>query len=289
MGADPSQQQVTISYETLYDILRNEKLKFELQNLPVDFFSQVLRYLESQLMQIQQSKYKGDLFSSTERSKTEMQLHNAKKMLRELYERRERKIIDMAINKSRTNSAIIDTEALLHEEMAFFETLVMLFNRYRDGVLNNIFQLKHPLIAMAEQSLSIDDFEMEVKSPLEIEKAFETPRSVVFDKKDYIDETGNKKVGDGEIIRKIEENITEQNEEITENPERKTIFQELREEQHQNKKISENAIPLRFLKTVERFVDENLNYYGPFTSGDSAEIPHVVAEILLEQGKAERK
>src|SRR3989338_7510311 len=221
--------QVSITYEMLYDMLRNEKAKFELQNIPVD------------------------IFSSTERSKQEMQLHNAKKLLRELYERREKKIMDMALNKSKTNSAIVDREALLPEERGFFEALVILFNRYRDGVLNNIFQLKHPLIAMAEHNFDHDDFE--VQHPAEIEKKFEK-------KEDLLDETQQK------------------NEEIEK---RKTIFDELKEEK------TENSIPkITFLKSVERFVDEDLNYYGPFAPGDIAEIPSTVAAILIEQGKAKQ-
>lgn len=290
-----SSTEITISYEVLYDILRSEKTQFQLQKLHPSFFSQVLRYLENQLLQIQQSKYKTDLFSSTQRSKAEMQMHNAKRILREIYEKRERKIIDMALNKSKTNVAIIDTESLLEEERAFFEALVILFNRYREGVLNNIFQLKHPLIAMANHTSAAhiaDDFE-EAKHPHEIDKAFRED---------------NAEDQEGKTLEKRDskEDNTPPHDHSSNFQKRKTIFSEMQERdkvveyddtQQQNQEeqssISKSSIissnnnkSVTFIKSVERFVDEDLKYHGPFSVGQTAEIPNAVADILIEQGKA---
>jgi len=278
-------EQVSINYELLYDMLRNEKAKFELQNVPQDFFSQVLRYLEHQMLEIQQSKYKHDLFSSTERSKQEVQLYNAKKLLRELYERRERKIMDMALNKSRNNSALVDVDALLPEERGFFETMVVLFNRYRDGVLNNVIQLKHPLIAMAEHStiLDADDFESEALHPSEIDKQFEHTQLY---KEDV--ETKYFKEDAEELFEKKE---------ILPIEKKKTIFDEIKNEVSeakegmavsQSQENAQNFVTLSFLRSVERFVDEDLNYYGPFSLNDTAEIPKNIAAILIEHGKAKK-
>ena len=63
---------------------------------------------------------------------------NMRRLIREIYEKRERKIINMALDKSRTKTFLIDTTALLDEEKKMFETFVAAFDKFRDPKLKPI-------------------------------------------------------------------------------------------------------------------------------------------------------
>jgi DNA replication initiation complex subunit (GINS family) len=130
MGKDS--QDITVTYETLFELLRLEKNRDELQTLSPTFLSDVARYIREKQETIDTSGEKHSMFMS-DRDKT--LLENAKRLLKELYERREKKIIFMAMNKSRTGSNIMDTSSLLLEERELFEHIVTVLDNKRRDVL----------------------------------------------------------------------------------------------------------------------------------------------------------
>jgi len=95
---------------------------------------------------LQQQKTKNDLFAAEELKKAEIQEENIRKILRELYERREKKIINLALDRSRTSSNIIDTSVLLKEEKEIYDRLVALFDRFRKGILLNLLETEAPKV-----------------------------------------------------------------------------------------------------------------------------------------------
>ncbi len=99
-----------ISYETLFDILRKESNREDLQSLPDSFYEDVASFIAEKKL------------DSSSRGRIEYE--NSKKIIRELYERRERKILLLSLNKARTNSGIIDSSVLLEREKSFFESIV---------------------------------------------------------------------------------------------------------------------------------------------------------------------
>lgn len=145
-AASEVQKEINVTYETLFELLRREKNRDDLQELQHGFFKEVIEYLSEKKRVYEDTSMKEDLFSATERDKTLSQLNNVKKIIRELYERREKKIINMALNKSRTGSSIIDTSKLLEEERKMFNTTVATLNNYREGILFNVLNLREPLI-----------------------------------------------------------------------------------------------------------------------------------------------
>jgi DNA replication initiation complex subunit (GINS family) len=141
---DP-EKEIKVTFEVLFDLLRNEKSRESIQKLDSSFYTDVKNYiLEKSSLMESQSKT-SDLFSSTERSKTEKQLTNARKIIKEIYERREKKVISMAINKSRISSNLIDTTALLKDEKEFFEQVVSLLSGWRGNILLSILEGKEPM------------------------------------------------------------------------------------------------------------------------------------------------
>ncbi len=133
-----------ITYETLYEILRIEKTREELQKLDNNFLQNITNYLKEKKAILESQQKKSSIFSSTEAKKTRKQIENAEKMLKELYERRESKIVQLALFASRAQDKE-PHENLLEEEKAFFNSIRENLDIYRKGLLFNILENK-PII-----------------------------------------------------------------------------------------------------------------------------------------------
>ena len=148
------QKEIVITYETLYEVLRREKSRDALQNLDERFFDDVLSYLNEKQKTYEEAMQKNDMFSLSEREGIAIQLGNIRRILKELYDRRERKVIDIALNKSRTSSDVVDTTNMLPSEQLFFESVIGLLTRFRQNVLLNIIEGKKPEIATQTKKVS---------------------------------------------------------------------------------------------------------------------------------------
>jgi len=137
---EQTSKEVVLTYETLYEILRKERSRDELQKLDENFFKDSLNYLREKQQAYDENLAKNDIFSQGERDKLHIQLANIKKILKDLYDVRERKIINMSINSSRTRSNIVDTAHLLSQESAMFESLCTVLTRYRTGILHRLLE-----------------------------------------------------------------------------------------------------------------------------------------------------
>lgn len=156
-------QEVVITYETLFELLQREKERADLQKLEPTFFSDTIAYIKDK-KKIVEAKSDSP-FAQEERKKTEKQLDNIYKLIKEIYERREKKIINLALDKSRTKSSLIDTTALLKEERVVFEALTNLLDTYRDAILYSVLNEKMPFM-QSIQDKPKEDF----RSALELKK-----------------------------------------------------------------------------------------------------------------------
>ena len=136
-------QEVIITYETLFELLQREKERNDLQRLEPNFFNDVIGYIKDKKRILEA---KDSTFAKEEIKKTERQLENIYKILKELYERREKKIISIALDKSRTKSNLIDTTALLKEERVVFDALTSLLDSYRDVILYSVLNENMPFM-----------------------------------------------------------------------------------------------------------------------------------------------
>src|SRR3989344_1286484 len=135
-----------ITYDKLYEVLRLEKYKKELQKLDIDFYNKVVKYLDEKNSILQRQEGKDSVFASQSIAKTKRQLENTRMILKELYEKREGKIIQSALFSSRTGEKSQETDAMLDDEFKFYTALVALFDNYKNGILLNILQGKLPQI-----------------------------------------------------------------------------------------------------------------------------------------------
>ena len=130
-----------ITYEALYEILRKEKYEKELQKLDPSFFQLVIKYLDEKEAILVSQKSKDSMFAK-ESEKTQKQLENIRKILREIYEKRESKIVQNALISSRFNESNLPN--MLSEESQFYNQIKNILNKYRSNILENLLLKKLP-------------------------------------------------------------------------------------------------------------------------------------------------
>lgn len=141
--------EVIITYENLYEILRREKYRTELQKIDETFYQDVVKYLQEKTAILESQSKKDNIFASTELEKTQTQLKNVLKILKELYEKRENKILQFALFCSRSKNAQ-DTSTMLPEEYALYSQIKETLDNYRDGILINLLQNKMPSVQLEQ-------------------------------------------------------------------------------------------------------------------------------------------
>ena len=133
-------KEINITYETLFELLKREKDMADLQKLYPDFFNHFVDYLNEKKNMLDKEDA---LFSHDEKNKVERQIENAKRIIKEIYERREKKILGIALTKSRTKSNVIDTSSLLENEKRLLDEIVKVLDVFRREVIANLLDGKY--------------------------------------------------------------------------------------------------------------------------------------------------
>lgn len=200
-----SKKEINITYETIFDLLVREKNRDELQKLSSTYFNDIVVYLQ------EKEKALNNL-SREEARRVEQQLENAKRLIKELYDRRERKIVLMALNSARINETKVSHDTFLWQEKNLYDELIRLLISARQEVLdktiNNLRTEQHSIIIQQESRLE-----------------------------------------------KIPED----------KPETKQV---------------------KLTISLSKFVDEKLQAFGPYNTGDVAILPQKIANMLVSTGKA---
>jgi len=136
------ESEINITYETLYELRGREKNREDIQELSSTFFDDLKDYLNSKKQMLIGDDSRN--LTPEQLKKAQVQLDNIKKILKELYEKRERKIINLALTRSRTGSDILETERLLGVESELYQELWKTFDRYRKNVLLKIIEGELP-------------------------------------------------------------------------------------------------------------------------------------------------
>src|SRR3989338_2197645 len=134
-------KEINITYETLFELLKREKDTTDLQKLEPNFFNYFVDYLNGKKNMLGRED---TLFSYDEKNKVEKQIENAKRIIKEIYDRREKKIlIWLALQKSKTKSNVMDTSSLLEHEKRLLDEIVKVLDVFRAEIINNILDGKH--------------------------------------------------------------------------------------------------------------------------------------------------
>ena len=136
-----------LTYAALYALLRQEKQKPEIQSLDPAFYNQVIKYFSEKKAILDSQQKKESIFASASVAATRLQIENLQKILKELYERREHKIVQLALLSSRTGGPVVSISGFLSEELEFYKQLVHLLDTCRSGVLAKLLSCEVPSVS----------------------------------------------------------------------------------------------------------------------------------------------
>jgi DNA replication initiation complex subunit (GINS family) len=245
-----------VTYEQLFDTLRREKSRDDLQKLDKEFYEKVRIFLATkQDTIVAESNAQGIQSLAVQRAHIEYQ--NVKKILKELYERRERKIITLALHRTRTEASVIDNDLLLPEEKLFFESLVHLMVQNREQVLSAI-ESRDPIVVtprLVQSYAQPSSYDQDYGRP-EYEQRQTRESDVV---------TGATSVP----VRSASDAGVEIDEGDTYSD------------------VAEEGILVRFIAPVPKFVGKDLRVFGPYEEGQTANLPEDIAAILVKKGRAQ--
>ncbi|MBI2143298.1 DNA replication complex GINS family protein [Candidatus Woesearchaeota archaeon] len=234
---------ISVTYEALFDLVVREKSRDELQSLSPNFFAELVNYLNEKRSML-------SVLSAEEKERASRQLQNINRLIRELYDRREKKTINMALARSRAGADIVDTSSLLAEEKAMFDGLVSHLDLFRNAVLNSLLEAKEP-------RLGNEDRQARAEALAAASRIISSPATSAISGTSFGMHGSGKEEAAGAATAEAE---TAEN----------------------------NATKLvRFLHPVPRFVGRELEVYGPFDQEDIANLPREIAEVLITKGRAE--
>ncbi len=245
-------EEITISYETLFELLVRERSRGELQKLPDSFFDDVLNYLKQKKNLVKEKQGQSDF--ALESSKITKEIENMKQIVKDLYNKREKKIVNLALDKSRTQSSIVDTNLLLKEEKELFDELVNSLDRKRK---------------LLEDRLTYEGNE---DAPLEKPKE----EAKVESKSGEVEERGGE---EDEASKEGTDEVSEQ--QSTES----SLVSEAASKEDSSEDSSTKLV--RFVHAVPKFLGLESEEYGPFEEEDVASLPREIALLLLKKERVE--
>jgi len=245
--------EINITYETLFDLLRKERSLEELQQLDPVFWNHVVDYLSERHTFLEKT-------SQTEQEKTKLQLQNIKRILKEVYERREQKIVNLALNVIRSDaSTFVDKKNMLSPERELFDETLLLLTKYKQGVLLQVFQYRLPIIATTSMPNIY---------------AAPPPDPDVLKKELVAAETN----GDGE--EQTESKPDEASKEQTSSSDKPSLPGDM--------EPKTGSVIVKFTASVPKFYGKNKTLFGPYDEGKIVQLPANIANILLKKGKVKQ-
>ncbi|MCD6367838.1 MAG: DNA replication complex GINS family protein [Candidatus Aenigmarchaeota archaeon] len=173
-----SEEENVITYETFRKFQRLERESQELQKLPEDFYKSCYEWI----------KRKNEMYEKTKNTMIIKEIENVMSIIKDILDRRERKLLMMAIRMVRSN---IPPKNLLPMEAKHFDEIVRHLKEMRESILN--------IIKGGESEADTED-RKELENQ-ETEKIPQDEESVKIEEKENEIETDSKK--DNEIVPKL--------------------------------------------------------------------------------------
>ena len=142
-----------ITFDLIRKIQREEQRLPKLTKLPENFYVNVATYVTQ----------KKKLIASKEDKRSSLEIKSIEMLIEDIFNRRERKIINTALNSARTG---IPPENLIDEERAFYDGVLAFIKGRRDSILKNI--LEEPAMEVVPVISPSKEKESELESKLEV-------------------------------------------------------------------------------------------------------------------------
>ena len=127
-----------LTFESLFDLYHKEKTTSQLNSIDPGFLDDIFTYLKQKRSFIESIKKKSDMLSQSQLLNMEKQFSNAVRLLKDLLERRQRKIIDIALNKVRIHNPILDDSFMHPYEIQFYHSVFGLFNSFKKNMIDKL-------------------------------------------------------------------------------------------------------------------------------------------------------
>ena len=126
------------TYEDIYELFRNEQYSSDLQALNINDLKRIKKYFEEKNGDTKNQDQSLNLFSTHNRAKIQVELSNATRIVKDLLERRERKVISRAVFNSRSDDSMRDTSNMFTVEEELYDKLIKLLRHSRKSFLETI-------------------------------------------------------------------------------------------------------------------------------------------------------
>ncbi len=169
-----------ISYPEIYELLRKEKYSEQLQPLSRTFLKDVAEYFEAKK---KIAKKNDDLFDDAI-IKTKKQIGEATIILKELFTRRQKKVINIALLAAKTGISKRDSENMLDGEKRIFNAVIHELEeeeRNLNNLINGISKekdLKNKLVRFIRETDEFSDFEGKKFGPFKAEEIANLPKEI---------------------------------------------------------------------------------------------------------------
>jgi len=117
----------TITFELIRKIDREEQKSPKLTKMPENFYQNIRNYLQQ----------KKNILEKMEDRRASVEMKNIERLVEDIFNKRERKIITQAVNSARVNLTV---ENLSEEEKEFFNQAVSLIKTRREKILKELLE-----------------------------------------------------------------------------------------------------------------------------------------------------
>ncbi len=125
------------TYEDIYELLRMEKYSTDLQLVKLEDLRKVKEYFETKRGLLAKQTKDSEFYDKSKKDKLKTELENARRALKDWYEKREKKLLSRATFTARTDFKLRDTTNMLpSEEKVYLKLLDVLKENY-SGFFSN--------------------------------------------------------------------------------------------------------------------------------------------------------
>ncbi len=252
------------TYEDIYELLRSEKFSADLQTINIEDLHRIQSYINDKKALLAQVEEDMNVLSTQKRAKIRLEIENAIRALKDLYEARERKVINRAVFTIRAGGDIKDTTNMLNGEDKLYSALLTLLVNSRDEFLSVIDG--EAILPIPTQEAPASEPETPVEEPEEI-APISQPVEEPLPAMEPVEEPAEQAVeADGGTGLSPEETPVIDPEPVA------TI----------------EMLSIEVTESCPECVGEDLKTYGPFLAGQAYSIPQSLAQVMIDQSKARK-
>jgi DNA replication initiation complex subunit (GINS family) len=125
------------TYEDIYELLRMEKYSTDLQLVKLEDLRKVKEYFEAKRGLLAKQTKDSEFYDKAKKDKLKTELENARRALKDWYEKREKKLLSRATFTARTDFKLRDTTNMLPSEEKVYLRLLDVLKENYSGFFSN--------------------------------------------------------------------------------------------------------------------------------------------------------